>query len=75
MKSHYLITHLNGPSHKKLYFNDIYYCYNYCADVTIISEMLQRALIKSDKAVFLPNFFLQEWLDNVYSCTRSALPK
>ena len=37
--------------------------------------MLQRALIKSDKAVFLRNNLLQKWLDNVYSYTRHASPK
>ena len=37
--------------------------------------MLQTALIKSDKTVFLRKTLLQKWLDNVYCCTRSALPK
>ena len=34
--------------------------------------MLQRALIKSDKTVFLQKKLLPKWLDNVYSCTRNA---
>ena len=37
--------------------------------------MLQRALIKSDKTVFLRKKLLQKWLDNMYSCPRNALLK
>ena len=37
--------------------------------------MLQGALIKFDKTVFLRKKLLQKWLGNVYSCTRNALPK
>ena len=37
--------------------------------------MLQRALRKSDKTVFLRNNLLQKWLDNVFSYTRHASPK
>ena len=37
--------------------------------------MLQRALIKSDKTVFLRKKLLQKWLDDVYSCTQNASPK
>ena len=25
------------PSHMKLYFNDIYYCYSYCINIKIVS--------------------------------------
>ena len=44
MKRHYLFTYLIDSSHMKLYFNDIYYCYSYCIDITIVSKMLQEAL-------------------------------
>ena len=37
--------------------------------------MLQRALIKFDKTVILRKKLLQKWLDNVYNCTKNALPK
>ena len=36
--------------------------------------MLQGALIKFDKTVFLRNL-LQKWLDNMYSYTQNASPK
>ena len=37
--------------------------------------MLQEALVKFDKTVFLQKKMLQKWLDNAYSCTRNASPK
>ena len=37
--------------------------------------MLQGALIKFDKTVFLQKQLRQKWLDNVYSCTQNASPK
>ena len=37
--------------------------------------MLQRALVKSDKTVFLQKKLLQKWLDDVYSRTQNVLPK
>ena len=33
----FLFTYLIDPSHKGLYFNDIYYCYNYCINVTVVT--------------------------------------
>ena len=33
----YLFTYLIDPCHVKLYFNDIYYCYNYCINIKIVS--------------------------------------
>ena len=36
MKRHYLFTYLIDPSHLKLYFNDIYYCYSHCINMTIV---------------------------------------
>ena len=53
MKRHYLFTDLIDPSHMKLYFSDIYYCYSYCINITVVSEMFQGASIKFDKTVFL----------------------
>ena len=67
MKRYYLFTYLIDLSHAKLYFNDIYYCYSYCINITIVSKMLQRALIKSDKTAFLQKKL--KWLDNKCSCT------
>ena len=37
MKRHYLFTYLIDPSHSKLYFNDTYYCYSYCINITSVS--------------------------------------
>ena len=37
--------------------------------------MLEGALIKFGKTVFLRKKLLQKWLDNVYSCTGNASPK
>ena len=34
--------------------------------------MLQGALVKFDKPVFLPKNLLQKWLDSVYSYARNA---
>ena len=51
MKRHYLFTYLIDPSNTKLFFN--IYCYSYCINITIVSWMLPRALIRSDKTVFL----------------------
>ena len=36
IKRHYLFTYFIGPSHAKLFFNDIYYCYNCCINLTIV---------------------------------------
>ena len=53
MKRHYLFTYLIDSSHMKLYFNDICYCDNYCINITVVIYMLQGALTKFDKTVFL----------------------
>ena len=37
--------------------------------------MLQGALIKFNKTVFLRKNLFQKWLDNVYSYTRNVSPK
>ena len=37
--------------------------------------MLQGALVKFDKTVFLQKNLLHKFLDNVYSYTRNASPK
>ena len=37
MKRQYLFTYLVYSSHAKLYFNDIYSCYSYCINITIVS--------------------------------------
>ena len=36
IKRHYLFTYLIDPYYLKLYFN-IYYCYSYCINMTIVS--------------------------------------
>ena len=37
--------------------------------------MLQGALVKLDKTVFLRKNLLKKWFDNVYSYARNASPK